>query len=50
MQTTTHNYPENFIDILLQPSWDFINGININNPKFAQKYGWVTGARSNHQG
>ncbi len=37
MQTTTNNYPENFIDVLLQPGRDFINSININNPEFAKK-------------
>ena len=37
MQTTTNNYPQNLIDILLQPGRNFINGIDINNPKFAQK-------------
>ncbi|MDJ0557483.1 MAG: Mo-dependent nitrogenase C-terminal domain-containing protein [Microcoleaceae cyanobacterium MO_207.B10] len=37
MQATTNNYANNIIDILLQPGRNFINSININNPKFAQK-------------
>ena len=37
MPTTLNNYPENLIDILLKPGRNLINGIDINNPKFAKK-------------
>ncbi|GFZ93129.1 Mo-dependent nitrogenase C-terminal domain-containing protein [Okeania sp. KiyG1] len=37
MQTTTNNYPQNPIDVLLQPGRNFIENIDINNPEFARK-------------
>ena len=37
MQTTTNNYPQNQIDLLLQPCRNFLDGIDINNANFARK-------------
>ena len=37
MQITTNNYRQNPIDILLQPSRDFLDAIDVNNPEFARK-------------
>ena len=37
MQATTNNYPNNIIDILLQPGRNFINNVEINSAEFAKK-------------